>query len=140
MKTFKYKMIFLSLSAAMLLTSCASSYDAIGTVDMLSNKSLDTTINYKQLTFNSGITKKLIKHSTADNLDKAIDNVVNQVPGGLYITNVTIYVVDNGYYAVSGNVWGIDKNGAMADSLSISNQKQAEYSSANITNYGTKKP
>ena len=95
-----------SMLMCLMLASCASTYNEIGSLNMLSNKHIDPNGHYQKLAVNVGTTKKEIKGSTADNIDAAINNVLNRVPGGEYITNVKLYVVNGDYLAVSGDVWG----------------------------------
>jgi|SRR6185312_2262336 len=135
MKPLNLKKIAIYMSSILMLASCRSAYQTIGSVDMLSSKTLDTTLNYKQYTVNTGASRKQIKHSTAENIDQAINNVVSQVPGGMYITNVTIYIVKGDYYAVSGNVWGVQK-----DTLIIHHYAVASASTERLSSSGTRKP
>lgn len=59
-----------------------------------------------------GGTKKELKRSKANSLDKAIDNVVKQTPGGEFAKNVKIYLVKKRFskkinFAVEGDIWGL---------------------------------
>jgi hypothetical protein len=107
MKTHHIKVAVISLAISALLTSCASTYEAIGKVNMLSAGHLTPNLNYKKLTANAGGRKKDVKHSKATTMQQAIKQVVDKVPDGRFMTNVTVYIVNGGYYAVSGNVWGV---------------------------------
>lgn len=93
--------------------SCANTYEAIGNVGILSDRHIKDGISYKQLTTNTGGSKKEIKNSKTESINDAVKEAVSKVRGGCFITDVTIYVVDNGRYAVSGNVWGT----SMSDSV-----------------------
>jgi len=90
-----------------LFASCVSKYEAIGHVSLLSDYTIKPGVAYEQLTTNSGGNKKELKHSKMGSIDDAVTQVISKVPGGCFITDVTIYIVDDGYYAVSGNVWGV---------------------------------
>lgn len=98
------------LAMGIFFASCASKYEAIGKVNVLSDRPIKAGITYKRLTSHSGGTKKELKNSKTECLDAAVKHLISSVSGGCFLTNVTIYVVDNGYYAVSGDVWGIDGN------------------------------
>jgi len=101
MKTFTF---YILLSA--LLTSCAGTYNEIGSLSMLSNKHLDPSGHYQKLALKAGTSKKEIRQSKADNMEAAINQVISQIPGAEYMTNVKIYAVKGNYLAVSGDVWG----------------------------------
>ena len=94
--------------AGILFASCANTYEAIGNVSVLSDRVVKPGLAYKQLTTQSGSTKKEIKHSKAQTVDEAVSQAISAVPGGCFITNVTIYIAADGRYAVSGNVWGTE--------------------------------
>ncbi len=89
-----------------MLTSCAASYNEIGSLGMLSDRHLDPNGHYQKLAANVGSEKKVIVKTKADNIEAAINQVLNQIPGAQYMTNVKIYAVDGDYLAVSGDVWG----------------------------------
>jgi hypothetical protein len=91
---------------SVLLTSCAGTYQEIGSLSMLSDRKVDPTGRYQRLAEAAGSSKKQIKKTAALNIEDAIDQVLDAVPGGKYITNVKIYVVHGEYIAVSGDVWG----------------------------------
>lgn len=106
MKTNKMKITAASLLLGTLLTSCATTYEAIGNVSVLSESKVNPELKYTQLTTNSGAAKRQLKHSTAATVQEAVNQVIDNVPGGRFMTNVTIYAVNDGYFAVTGNVWG----------------------------------
>ncbi|HWY98238.1 MAG TPA: hypothetical protein VNY36_04035 [Bacteroidia bacterium] len=110
MKTNKIKLAITGLLISTLFTSCAVNYEAIGKVSMLSVGKVDPNLKYKQFTTNSGGSKKELKSSYAPTVKAAIRQVLSNTPGGYFITNVTIYSVNDGYFAVSGDVWGVDKD------------------------------
>lgn len=102
------------IGMSVLLTSCAASYNEIGGLSLLSDRHIDASQHYQKLAVAVGASKKDIKHSKAVDMKQAIDEVLNQVPGGEYITNVKIYAVNGDYLAVSGDVWGAANNIAAA--------------------------
>ena len=93
---------------SMLLVSCASTYQEIGGVNLLATHDVPEKQNYKLLATGVGSTKKEIKHSTAQSMNEAVKAVLDRVPGGDHLTNVKLYIVNDIYLAVSGDVWGID--------------------------------
>lgn len=107
MKTINLKTACMCLMAGLMLASCASSYDAVGTVGMLAPDRVDKGVKYSKLTTNSGGGKQDLKNSKASTVTQAVQQVIDNVPGGKYMTNVTVYVVNGGYVAVKGDVWGI---------------------------------
>jgi hypothetical protein len=104
---------------SILLTSCASTYQEIGSLSMLSNRSIEPSKNYKKLATAIGSSRKELKGATAESMDAAINSAINKVPGGKYLTNVKIYVVHGEYLAVSGDVWGQPENTQGASKLVI---------------------
>ena len=111
MKTKQIKSVIAALLLGTLLTSCASTYQAIGHVSMLSGGSyVNPAVKYEQLTTNTGSDPKDLKKSTAETVKAAINDVIESIPGGCFMTNVTVYAVNDGYFAVSGNVWGAAKD------------------------------
>jgi hypothetical protein len=104
------KKLSLYFLISVLLTSCASAYQEIGSLAMLSNRNIEPSKNYKKLATAIGGTKKELKESNAESMDAAINNAISKVPGGKYLTNVKIYVVRGEYLAVSGDVWGQPEN------------------------------
>jgi hypothetical protein len=110
MKTNKLKKAGLLLLIGGMFASCASKYEAIGHVSLLSDHTIRRGIAYEQLTTNSGGSRKELKRSKTGSIEDAVTQVISTVPGGCFMTNVTIYVVNDGYYAVSGNVWGAATN------------------------------
>jgi len=57
-----------------------------------------------------GASKQEIRKTKATTLEDAIDQVVKSTPGGEYLKNVKVYLTDNKYLAVEGDVWGIVGN------------------------------
>lgn len=57
-----------------------------------------------------GGTKKELKKSKAKDLKDAVNNVVKQTPGGEFIKNVKVYMVNGKYFAVEGDIWGLQEN------------------------------
>lgn len=93
------------LVAAIALTSCTR-YKQIGKVNMISNRNIDNSLKYQVLTTYSGGNKHEIKKSRAVTIEDAIDQTVKKVPGGEYLMNAKIYLVNTKYLAVEGDVWG----------------------------------
>jgi hypothetical protein len=124
MKRSKLKNASMLIIMSGLLASCASTYETIGNASILSDRSLRHGIVYEQLTVNSGGSRKEIKSSKTESVDGAVKQLIAKVPGGCFITDVTIYIVDDGRYAVSGNVWGIPVSGlksSTSSALAVSN-------------------
>jgi hypothetical protein len=95
--------------AIFFLTSCAT-IKQVGSVDMISTRSLESSTNYVLLKSYMGTSPKEIRKSRSIKLEDAINNVVKATPGGEYLKNVKIYRTSNKYLAVEGDVWGTTTN------------------------------
>jgi len=91
------------------LTSCFSTKQ-IGDLTMISTRNVDTKSEYVLLRTYMGGTKKELKKSKAKDLKDAVNNVVKQTPGGEFIKNVKVYMVNGKYFAVEGDIWGLQEN------------------------------
>ncbi len=91
--------------AAITLTSCLSAKQ-IGKLNMVSNRNIDSKMEYVSLKNYTGGSRKELRRYKSESLEGAIDQVVKAVPGGEFLKNVKIYVVNKKYYAVEGDVWG----------------------------------
>lgn len=103
----KTKFLFIALIA--LISSCTS-VKQIGKVNMVSNRNVDTKLNYEAITTYSGGSKKELKKSRAITIEDAVDKTVRKVAGGEFLMNAKIYLIDGMYIAVEGDVWGIATN------------------------------
>jgi hypothetical protein len=93
-----------------LVVSC-SSITQIGKVNMISNRNIDPNLmEYELLTTYVGGSKKEIKRSKALSIEEAIDQTVRSIPGGEFIMNAKIYLVNGEYFVVEGDVWGTKEN------------------------------
>lgn len=99
-----------SLAAISLTLSGCMSTKQIGDLTMISTRNVDTKTEYVLLRNYMGGTKKELKKSKSKDLKEAINNVVKQTPGGEFIKNVKVYVVNSKYYAVEGDIWGTQEN------------------------------
>lgn len=97
--------ILLLFAALAALTSCMS-FKEIGKINMISTRNIDSKTEYKLLTTYSGGSNRELKKTRATNIQQAIDETVRRTPGGEYLMNVKIYLVDQQYFAVEGDVWG----------------------------------
>lgn len=98
-----------SITVYLLLSGCGSTkIEQIGKVNMISNRNVDTKFEYKPLKTYASLSKKQLKQTKHITIEEAIDNVVKSVPGGEFMMNVKIYLVDNKYFAAEGDVWGGD--------------------------------
>ncbi len=96
------------LVISVLLTSCAATYQEIGSVSLLATHRVNEQESHKLLATNVGATKQEIKRDTAQTMNEAIKTILSKVPGGDYLTNVRLYIVKDQWLAVSGDVWGKD--------------------------------
>jgi hypothetical protein len=98
---------------------------------MLSDRHVESGGNYRMLQAHVGATKKELKNTSATTIERAIEEVLGEVPGGIYITNVKIYAVDGDYLAVSGDVWG--KAGVVTGSNSVQVSDSTKTAVNNVT-------
>jgi len=73
---------------------------------MISNRNIDPSLNYKVLTTYSGGSKKELNRTTSKSVEDAIEQTVKKVAGGEFLMNAKICIVQGGYFAVEGDVWG----------------------------------
>lgn len=97
------------LVVALSITSC-SSVKQIGKVNMISNRNVDPKQEYDVISTYSGGSKRELKKSRAKTVEDAIDQTVRKIPGGEFLVNVKIYIINGQYFAVEGDVWGIKTN------------------------------
>jgi hypothetical protein len=77
---------------------------------MISNRNIDTKLNYEVISTYSGGSKRELKKSKAKTIEEAIDQTVRKIPGGEFLMNVKIYIIKGQYIAVVGDVWGVKSN------------------------------
>jgi hypothetical protein len=99
------KTIFI-LAATVVMTSCGPSFKQIGYLNMISTRNVSTKENYVNIKSYVGEDKKELKRNKGKTLDEAVTNLVKTVPGGEFIQNAKVYIIDATYYAVAGDVWG----------------------------------
>lgn len=107
------RLLFLLLSVTAFV-SCTS-VKQIGKLNMISNRNVDPALNYKLISNYSGGSDREVKKSKAVNLEMAIDQTVKKVPGGEFLMNAKIYVVNKKYFAAEGDVWGISSDKSTAE-------------------------
>lgn len=94
-----------------LITSSCTTVELIGKLNMLSNRNVNIgETNYILLAPYQGASQKLIKRSKYRSLEEAADATVKQTPGGEFLTNVKVWQINGQYYAVEGDVWGLQEH------------------------------
>lgn len=83
-----------------------SSIKEVGHVNMISNRNIDTDFDYERLGSYVELTKRQKKRSRNETIPEAINSTVQSVPGGEFIMNAKVYLVNSKYFAVEGDVWG----------------------------------
>ncbi len=101
------KKLLLFLIVVATTVACSSIRD-IGHVNMISNRNIDTNFEYQRLGSYVELTKRQIKRSRNNNIAEAVNSTVQLIPGGEFIMNAKVYLVDGKYFAVEGDVWGSD--------------------------------
>ena len=89
-----------------LLAGCSPSVMQIGKINMISNRNVETSFDYALISSYAGGSERELKQSRSENIEQAIDQTVRKVPGGEFIMNASIYMIDEEYFAVEGDVWG----------------------------------
>ena len=101
------------LAISFLLLSSCSSIKMVGTINMISTRNVDGSVDYVLLKSYSGGSKHELKKSKSTTLDEAINNTVKNVAGGEYMMNVKMYLIKERFFAVEGDVWGIASNNTL---------------------------
>lgn len=109
MKKNRISFALLAGAMALMMASCTT-VTMIGEVNMLSTRNVSTTFDYQKLATYSGGSKARITKSKAVDLRDAVNNTVREIPGGEFLMNAKVYIVDHGKgrynFAVEGDVWG----------------------------------
>ncbi len=108
-KSNNFKLNAVIVIASMTLSGCMSTKQ-IGDLTMISTRNIDTKTDYVLIRNYMGGTKKELKKSRSIDLKEAINNVLKQTPGGEFIKNVKVYLVNGKYFAVEGDIWGTQEN------------------------------
>lgn len=96
------KKTILILASAVVMTSCG--WHKIGTLNMASNRNIDSKTNYVLI---QRYVYAKVKNKGPEIIENAIDEAVKKTPGGEYMMNVKFYVKGNGKKVkVEGDVWG----------------------------------
>ena len=102
--------ILLALLLTTAVSSCGTAIKQIGKVNMISNRNIDPKLNYDVISTYSGGSKRELKKSRAKTIEDAVDQTVRKIPGGEFLMNVKVYMVNGTYVAVEGDVWGVKSN------------------------------
>ncbi|MCB0475568.1 MAG: hypothetical protein KDC69_07825 [Flavobacteriaceae bacterium] len=103
------KNIIYFIISAVIFTSCVS-VKQIGKLNMISNRNVDPNLNYQNLTTYSGGSQKELLRSRTKTIEDAVDQTVRKIPGGEFLMNVKVYLVNKEFIAVEGDVWGLQSN------------------------------
>ena len=104
------KNLFILITATMFASCATTSLRQIGSVNMISNRNVDSKTEYVLLQAYAGGSESDLKESESLTIDDAINEPVKSVAGGEFLKNVKIYTIMRGsvfYYAAVGDVWGI---------------------------------
>lgn len=101
------KIYLISICLVLFLVSCSPDIVLVGRLNMVSNRNVNVgSEKYVLLKAYQGASKHEIRKSRHKSIEAAIDDVVKQVSGGEFLTNVKIYYVNGQYWVVEGDVWG----------------------------------
>ncbi len=104
------KTLLVGILAVTSLGACSSSVKQIGKVNMISNRNIDPKLDYAPLSTYAGGSKSELKKAKETSIEDAIDKTVRKVPGGEFLMNAKIFMVDGRYVVVEGDVWGVNTN------------------------------
>ena len=108
-KQMSQKLLVICFMAIICLSSCLS-FKQIGELNVISTRNVDNSKEYTLMRNYMGGTKKELRKSRAKDLKEAVSNVVKQTPGGEFLANAKVYMVKGKYFAVEGDVWGLNEN------------------------------
>jgi hypothetical protein len=102
------KTLALAVIMTVILSSCGVSHKVVlvGNINMVSTRNIENT-DYVLISTYMGGNKKEISNARSVSIEQAIDQTVKQTPGGEYLKNAKIYKIDDLYFAVEGDVWGL---------------------------------
>ncbi|NBA78606.1 hypothetical protein GOQ04_23830 [Emticicia sp. ODNR4P] len=97
------------ISSALMMFSCGSVKD-IGDLNMIASRNIDSKMSYTLIRSYMGggyeeINQTRMKKITS--IEDAVNLVVKKTPGGEFMKNVKVKLIDNKYIAVEGDVWGV---------------------------------
>lgn len=98
--------LLLFTTIVLICISCGTVIKHVGTINMISTRNINPDGKYKLLSTYMGSSKKDKEESRATSINQAVDDIVKKVPGGDYLMNCKIYLVNNRYWAIEGDVWG----------------------------------
>ena len=110
------KMYAMLLTVVVMISSCSTVID-LGKLNMISDRNIDSKMDYVLIKNYAGGSKieikKALKRTKAVTLDAAVDETVRNVAGGEFLKNVKVYGVKKKkvmYLLVEGDVWGVSGN------------------------------
>lgn len=83
----------------------------VGNLNMVSSRNIDNDMNYVLIKSYMGGSKKedrSSKHDDIKTIEDAINKVVKATPGGEFLRNVKVYLINKKYVSVEGDVWGTE--------------------------------
>lgn len=95
-------------------TNAKEDVKLVGTLNMVSTRNVNTDFKYEVLKTYAGGSKSEIKEAKklkVTNIEDAVNAAIKKVPGGEFMMNVKIWLVNNDYYYVEGDVWGRSSTG-----------------------------
>ena len=78
----------------------------VGKVNMISTRNVDPETDYELVRSYAGGSERELRRSRAENIEQAIDDTGKKVPGGEFLANARLYLVNERYFAAEGDVWG----------------------------------
>jgi len=90
----------------MLFLASCSSVKQIGDLNMVSNRNIDRSLNYKHIVNYAYGSKRKKRRSRCKTIEEAIDKTVKTQINGEFLMNAKVFLVRGKYFAVEGDIWG----------------------------------
>lgn len=106
------KKTLLMLTATAILSSCIG-IKQVGDLNLVSSRNVDLKSGeYELIKSHAGSSskkqlKKEFKKIKANTLEQAVSYTVKSTPGGEFVANARIYLLNGTYFIVQGDVWGV---------------------------------
>lgn len=109
------------LAVSTILVSCLS-VKQVGDLNMVSKRNIDLSHEYELKATYAKLSSKELRRSNAQTIEQAIDQCVRKIAGGEFLLNVKIYLVNQRYWAVEGDVYGLKNSTPDVRGFSVGNR------------------
>lgn len=123
------KNILLLLILGLSLSGCLG-VKQIGDVNIISNRNVELKNgDYELISSYAGSSskrelKKEFRKVKAKNIDQALSHVLRNTPGGEFVANAKIYLLNGSYFVIQGDIWGVAGNKINHKGFSVGDKVQ----------------